>query len=140
MKRILLLLFSQFIKTDNLSFKYPVSVKAKVIDSGRILIVKNERGEWDFPGGKIESDDSVEITVIKEIKEEFGIDISVKNLLYCQNNIVNEVNVMIVVFETVIICNNPINLSFENFNYLFVEESELKNYKLSNWLSKSDLI
>lgn len=140
MKRILLLLFSQFIKTDNLSFKYPVSVKAKVVDNGRILIVKNERGEWDFPGGKIEGDDTVEITVIKEIKEEFGIDINVRNLLYCQNNLINEVNVLIVVFETVIICNNPINLSFENFNYVFVKESELKQYKLSNWLSKSDLI
>ena len=81
MKRILLLLLSQFFKTDNLSFKYPVSVKAKIIDSGRILLVKNERGEWDLPGGKIEANDSVEFTVVKEIKEEFGIDIIVKKLI-----------------------------------------------------------
>ena len=139
MKRILLLLLSQFFKTDNLSFKYPVSVKAKIIDSGRILLVKNERGEWDLPGGKIEANDSVEFTVVKEIKEEFGIDIIVKKLIYCQNNVVNDVSVLIIVFESEIICNNPITLSFENFNYVFVDKKELHDYRLSNWFSKSNL-
>ena len=140
MKRILLMIFSLFFKTDNFAFKYPVSVKAKIKDSNRVLIVKNERGEWDLPGGKIEASDTVETTVIKEIKEEFGIDIKVNNLLYCQNNIINDVDCLIVVFEAEIICDNPIKLSFENFNYEFVKKSDLNLYKFSKWISNSDLI
>lgn len=34
-------------------------------------------GRWEFPGGKLEQGESDEQAVIREMKEEFGIDVSV---------------------------------------------------------------
>lgn len=42
---------------------------------------KNERGLWEFPGGAVEFGETLEIALIREMKEEFGIDISVLSLL-----------------------------------------------------------
>ena len=58
--RLILHFFSRFIKTDQLSEKFPISIKAIIIDDNRVLCLKNERGEWDFPGGKLEFNESIE--------------------------------------------------------------------------------
>ena len=52
--RFLILIYSKFFKTDELAETYPVSVKGIFKDNNRFLLVKNEKGYWDFPGGKIE--------------------------------------------------------------------------------------
>ena len=52
--RLLIYFFSRFIKTDHISDKFPVSIKAIIIDDNKVLCLKNERNEWDLPGGKIE--------------------------------------------------------------------------------------
>lgn len=36
-------------------------------------------GKWEFPGGKIEQDESAEQCLAREIKEEFSIDITVND-------------------------------------------------------------
>ncbi len=52
---------------------------------GRILISQRPRGKpmaglWEFPGGKMEIDESPETALIREIKEELNIDVSDKCL------------------------------------------------------------
>jgi len=52
---------------------------------GRILISQRPRGKpmaglWEFPGGKMEIDESPEKALIREIKEELNIDVSDKCL------------------------------------------------------------
>ncbi|WP_223885698.1 NUDIX domain-containing protein [Nocardia colli] len=49
---------------------YSVSVKGVVVRGGRVLLLKNERGEWELPGGRIEVDESPEECVTREIAEE----------------------------------------------------------------------
>lgn len=50
---------------------FPVSVKGVVRDSQqRILLLKNERDEWELPGGRIEIGESPEGCVVREIAEE----------------------------------------------------------------------
>ncbi|MFE0423789.1 NUDIX domain-containing protein [Streptomyces sp. NPDC058953] len=59
---------------------WPVSIKAVALDSqGRVLLLKNEREEWELPGGRLElpsdddpGDDSPERTVERELREETG--------------------------------------------------------------------
>ena len=36
---------------------------------------------WEFPGGKVEDDEDQKSALIREIKEEFNVDIEVKNLV-----------------------------------------------------------
>jgi 8-oxo-dGTP pyrophosphatase MutT (NUDIX family) len=53
---------------------WPVSVKGVALDDGgRVALLKNERDEWELPGGRLEpSDPSPEAAVEREIEEETG--------------------------------------------------------------------
>ncbi len=62
----------------------PILVVAAVIgQNGRYLVTKrsphakNEPGKWEFPGGKVEAGESPEVALIREIREELGIGISI---------------------------------------------------------------
>ncbi|MGW4842450.1 NUDIX hydrolase [Nocardia brasiliensis] len=49
---------------------YSISVKGVVVRDGRVLLLKNERDEWELPGGRIEPDETPEKCVAREITEE----------------------------------------------------------------------
>ncbi|GAA2496111.1 NUDIX hydrolase [Streptomyces murinus] len=61
---------------------FPISVKGVVLDpQGRVLLLKNERAEWELPGGKLEGPESPEQRVETEIREESGWTASAGQLL-----------------------------------------------------------
>ena len=52
--------------------------------SGQILVQDRQREEWPgltFPGGHVEKNETLEASVIREVKEETGLDI--RNPLLC---------------------------------------------------------
>ncbi|MDX2531545.1 NUDIX hydrolase [Streptomyces scabiei] len=53
---------------------WPVSVKGVAVDGRRrVLLLKNEREEWELPGGRLELPDATpEFAVEREIEEETG--------------------------------------------------------------------
>lgn len=64
-----------------------IDVTAAVICQGeRVLICQRPKGKsfellWEFPGGKIEPDESAEECIVRECREELGIAIKVKDKL-----------------------------------------------------------
>ena len=59
---------------------------AILVKDGKILIAKRKNtdkipNKWEFPGGKIKSDETPEACLKREIKEEFGVDITVGSFL-----------------------------------------------------------
>lgn len=128
--RLLIYFFSRFIKTDELSDKFPVSIKAIIIDNNKILCLKNERNEWDFPGGKINFDEDVEEGLIREVKEETNLDIKNLKILKPFNLKFNDVPVFIVVYSCEISCNSSILTSYEHSEYNFFSKSEVKNLNM----------
>ena len=57
-----------------------VAACALVDAEGRVLIAQRPEGKsmaglWEFPGGKLEAGESPEATLIRELKEELGIDV-----------------------------------------------------------------
>lgn len=59
----------------------PVSVKGIVIDSGKVWLRKNERNEWELPGGKIDKGEQPEDTVVRELREELGFTVKVEKII-----------------------------------------------------------
>ncbi|MEX1044069.1 MAG: NUDIX domain-containing protein [Acidimicrobiia bacterium] len=54
-------------------------VGVAVVDSGRVLIVRKDRGPWKdlwaVPGGKIEFGERTADAAVREVKEETGLDV-----------------------------------------------------------------
>ena len=128
--RLLIYFFSKFINTDEVSDKFPISIKAIVIDDNKVLCLKNERNEWDFPGGKINFDEDVEEGLIREVKEETNLDIKNLKILKPFNLKFNDVPVFIVVYSCEISCNSSILTSYEHSEYNFFSKSEVKNLNM----------
>jgi 8-oxo-dGTP diphosphatase len=60
---------------------HPISIKGVVIDDGRVLLLLNERGEWDLPGGRPDPGEDHQAALKREVREEAGLDIDVGALL-----------------------------------------------------------
>ena len=57
-----------------------VAACALIDADGRVLIAQRPAGRpmaglWEFPGGKVETGETPEATLIRELKEELGIDV-----------------------------------------------------------------
>ncbi len=61
--------------------KLPISVKGIVFDASKVWLRKNERGEWELPGGRLEEGEQPAQTVVRELDEELGFTVIVKNIL-----------------------------------------------------------
>ena len=65
--------------------RYPdrpvVSVGAVVVDGDRVLLIKRGqeplKGRWSLPGGVVEMGETLEAALVREVREETGLDIRV---------------------------------------------------------------
>lgn len=63
------------------SDSHPLSVKAVVVHQGRVLLLVNERGEWDLPGGRPEAGEDHRTALVREVREETGLSIEIGALV-----------------------------------------------------------
>src|ERR1700693_4795785 len=66
---------------DNDAHRFPVSVKGVVIRDGKVILLRNERDEWELPGGKLELSESPEQCLAREMWEDLGLAIQPKSIL-----------------------------------------------------------
>lgn len=52
---------------------YRVSVKAKIKQGDKVLLVKEDGKKWDLPGGGIEHGETIAEALKRELKEEIGL-------------------------------------------------------------------
>lgn len=62
-------------------YNIPVSVKGIVFEDGKVWLRKNNRQEWELPGGKLDRGEQPIQTVIREIQEELGFDVTPVDLI-----------------------------------------------------------
>src|SRR6476661_6346569 len=64
-----------------MSVKLVLVVACALVDTdGRVLLTERPAGKpmaglWEFPGGKVETGEHPEVTLIRELKEELGIEV-----------------------------------------------------------------
>lgn len=61
---------------------YPVSIKGVLFaPDGKVVLLLNERDEWELPGGRIEPCESSPECLEREIEEELNVRVEVGQLL-----------------------------------------------------------
>jgi len=87
---------------------FPVSVKGVAVQGGRVLLLENERNEWELPGGKIELREDPAHCVVREIREEAGWEVTTGPLLDCwQYHIREGADVVIVTYGCHVLSTDP---------------------------------
>ena len=73
-----------------------IGVGAVIIKDGKILLEKRKnepgKGKWSIPGGLVELGESVEQTVIREVKEETGLEVEKPEHIDVVDNVVRDDN------------------------------------------------
>lgn len=115
---------------------------AIIINNKKILLTQRGYGEykdkWEFPGGKIEENETKEETIIREIKEELDASIKVEKFLtkveYDYNSFYLKTNVFIASLTSS-------HLLFkEHESYKWIDVSELNDLDALDLLPADRLI
>ncbi|TAJ96228.1 MAG: NUDIX hydrolase [Reyranella sp.] len=64
-----------------MSLNYPTSIKGVVLHQGRVLLLLNDRGEWDLPGGRPDASEDHRAALVREVREETGLAVEVGALV-----------------------------------------------------------
>ncbi len=112
----------------------PVVVAAAVvIREGRVLLTRRAEGQhlagmWEFPGGKLEEGESPESAVVRECREECGIDIEVGAILDVTHHRYPEKDVLLLFYRCVLRGGEVQNLQVAD--HAWVAPAELEQYPL----------
>lgn len=116
------------------------SVRGIIARNGKFLLVqraKNDRwspGMWEFPGGKIDFGQDINEALKREIREETGLDVTVKEPLFFWDEVIRvekyKDKVLVVLYFA---CEAPINsrvvLSEEHDSSMWVDFATLKQLR-----------
>jgi 8-oxo-dGTP pyrophosphatase MutT (NUDIX family) len=101
--------------SDSLAAHFPVSIKGVVFREDRVILLRNERDEWELPGGKLELGEAPQDCCAREILEELSVAVTVERLLDCWlYDILGRVKVLIVTYGCMLDSGAPISVSSEH--------------------------
>jgi 8-oxo-dGTP diphosphatase len=118
-----------------------VSTVALIDWQGKVLISLRSEDKilpnyWEFPGGKIKTNESPDHAIIREIKEELTLDINKKSLKPLSFNTHTYEEFHAVIFFYICRSWNSTPLSKNKQKILWVEIDKLKNYNFLPGSSK----
>ena len=105
-----------------------IRAAAILIENGRILLVKQEVSatrHWSLPGGKLDWGESLEQCLIREMKEETGLDIRVKELAYVTDRIKGNDHLVHMTFLVERINNKTLPLEWKHEDPFFSEACDV---------------
>ncbi|KYH28996.1 MULTISPECIES: NUDIX hydrolase [Clostridium] len=124
--------------------KIIVAVKGVILNNGKVLIIKRSNydgvaaGGWECVGGKIEFGEGLEEALMREAKEEVGLNITVDKLLYATTFKISPVKQCIVLTYLCRSEKTEVILSKEHTNYLWATKEELREKLMRNIIEDFD--
>lgn len=111
-------------------------------DHGEVLILQRSKRNdflpeyWDIPGGTLEDGEDPTVGVIRETKEESGLDVSNVKLFFQKSNIDSSKNKQFVtlIFHTNISIANVIINPEEHDTFTWIKPEDIANYKVVDYL------
>lgn len=104
---------------------------AVIIENGKILCVQRNESKfnyiskkWEFPGGKVEANEKLEETILREIKEELNLDIKINDFLIQVDYSYPDFRIIMDTFVCEIIGGKLI--LNEHIDYCWLKKEELK--------------
>lgn len=117
---------------------FPVSVKGVVVQAGRVLLLENERAEWELPGGKLELGEDPRACVVREISEETGWEVTAGPILDCwQYHIREGCDVVIVTYGCHLADDRPPRVSAEHKRAGLFAFAEVPGLNMPNGYKRS---
>jgi ADP-ribose pyrophosphatase YjhB (NUDIX family) len=105
--------------------KFIVCVDGVFVRDGKILLLKRNvepfKGCWHVVGGHVEEDESLKDAVIREFREETGLNVAVGGIIDGRLEVTFDRVKIIAVFE-VVSAEGEIHLNFENEAYGWFDE------------------
>lgn len=122
--------------------EYYIGVHAWIRKDNKILLLHRSDlkaympGKWDIPGGTLETGETPIDTVIREVKEETGIDIQINNIRYIYTNKVELPfrQTIQLIYDAEYIYGDIVINPLEHQNYKWVSIEEIEKHELINFL------
>lgn len=123
----------------NENYMIQARVAGIVLSDDKILLVKQKVSKdrnWSLPGGRLEKGESLEIAIVRELKEETGYDVEVVKFLYlCEK--VDKENTLLHLTFLLKVNGGKLRLPTNEFDanpisdVRWVKVNDLKNYGFS---------
>lgn len=139
LKRLFLRTLGRAIPSDYFSHRFPVSVKGICFIDDKVVLLRNERREWDLPGGKLKRKEEVAHCLAREMREELNIAVNVGQLLTAtQVNILNMADVLILIYNCSTLASaDDLKISQENFGLGLFSMKDLAGINLPKAYSRA---
>ena len=112
--------------------KAPIDVVAAVIMKNDLFLIANRsfednsKGIWEFPGGKVEENETFTSALIREIKEELSLNIKVGNMIATIDLNKTDKNIYVHYYYAFIL-SGQISLNVHS-EFKWVPHTKLKNF------------
>ncbi len=106
-------------RTTQLGCIFKVRPSGVLIEDGRLLLVRQAvtaKRQWSLPGGALEHGETIEHCLVREWKEETGLDIKAGDLLYVTDRIAGSDHVVHMTFLVSNVAKRPLPMEWTHLD------------------------
>ncbi len=83
---------------------------------------KNLAGQWEFPGGKIETGEGPEEALARELREELGIEAEIGNIVYAGTHSYGDTGILLLFYIVKYWKGEPKNIHHREIKWVELEQ------------------